>query len=172
MRKNKLLITVRYLSLLTVIFSFISLNETLSIFIILMLLCLLINSQFRFFSLRQAPYIICSLVVDLILFICLSSYQPQMVAYYFILPILDSILLLPRRYHLSLSCLIGMILLFLISHSFTLNQITSLFVFLIVAFLGLYIKEEHEKKLDAQLLYDELRISEEKLKQAKEELEL
>ena len=79
MRKNKLLITVRYLSLLTVIFSFISLNETLSIFIILMLLCLLINSQFRFFSLRQAPYIICSLVVDLILFICLSSYQPQMV---------------------------------------------------------------------------------------------
>ena len=65
-----------------------------------------------------------------------------------------------------------MILLFLISHSFTLNQITSLFVFLIVAFLGLYIKEEHEKKLDAQLLYDELRISEEKLKQAKEELEL
>lgn len=39
-------------------------------------------------------------------------------------------------------------------------------------FLGLYIKEEHEKKLDAQLLYDELRISEEKLKQAKEELEL
>ena len=31
MRKNKLLITVRYLSLLTVIFSFISLNETLSI---------------------------------------------------------------------------------------------------------------------------------------------
>ena len=49
MRKNKLLITVRYLSLLTVIFSFISLNETLSIFIILMLLCLLINSQFRFF---------------------------------------------------------------------------------------------------------------------------
>ena len=172
MRKNKLLITVRYLSLLTVIFSFISLNETLSIFIILMLLCLLINSKFRFFSLRQAPYIICSLVVDLILFICLSSYQPQMVAYYFILPILDSILLLPRRYHLSLSCLIGMILLFLISHSFTLNQITSLFVFLIVAFLGLYIKEEHEKKLDAQLLYDELRISEEKLKQAKEELEL
>ena len=56
MRKNKLLITVRYLSLLTVIFSFISLNETLSIFIILMLLCLLINSQFRFSSFFCASF--------------------------------------------------------------------------------------------------------------------
>lgn len=47
-----------------------------------------------------------------------------------------------------------------------------LFSLFIIGGLCLYIKEEHEKKLDAQLLYDELRISEEQLKQAKEELEL
>ena len=38
---------------------------------------------------------------------------------------------------------------------------------IIISCLASYIKEEHGKKLDAQVLYDELRISEEQLKQAK-----
>ncbi|MDY4815127.1 MAG: sensor histidine kinase [Turicibacter bilis] len=65
------------------------------------------------------------------------------------------------------------IILTLYYHSFTnVDEIFSLLFLIIISCLASYIKEEHGKKLDAQVLYDELRISEEQLKQAKEELEL
>lgn len=172
MRKNKLLIGVRYLSLLTILFSLISINQSLSVLMIIILLILLINSQVRFFSFRHPKSIICSLALDLILLVILSSFYPNMIAFYFILPAIDSILLLPRLYHVSLSFFIGIIILYLIIQDFSFTEMISLFIFFIMISLSLYIKDEHERKLDAQLLYDELRISEERLKQAKEELEL
>lgn len=168
MRKNKCLIFIRYLSLFCILFSIFSSNEPLSVSTIILFLSLLINSQIRFFSLTRSPFIICSLFLDLVLLLIL----PHVSAIYFTLLVIDSLLFLSRK-----DCLLPLILLIgglTIYHPQLLigAELVPLFSLFIIGGLCLYIKEEHEKKLDAQLLYDELRISEEQLKQAKEELEL
>ncbi len=168
MRKNKCLIVVRYLSLFCVLFSLMTLTESLSVMATILFLSLLINSQIRFFSLNRPPFIICSILLDLVLLLLM----PHSLALYFILPLIDSLLLLTLKDGLfPLIFLTGGLMIYR-PEILNPSQLVSLFSLFIIGGLCLYIKEEHEKKLDAQLLYDELRISEEQLKQAKEELEL
>ncbi len=168
MRKNKSLILVRYISLFSILFSLTASTELLSVNTTILFLILLINSQIRFFSLNRPPFIICSILLDLVLLLLM----PHSLALYFILPVIDSLLLLSQKD--CLFPLLFVIFSLIIYRPKILNSMNlpALFSLFIIGGLCLYIKEEHEKKLDAQILYDELRISEEKLKQAKEELEL
>lgn len=168
MRKNKSLILVRYISLFSILFSLTASTELLSVNTTILFLILLINSQIRFFSLNRPPFIICSILLDLVLLLLM----PHSLALYFILPVIDSLLLLSQKDYLF--PLLFVIFSLIIYRPKILNSMNlpALFSLFIIGGLCLYIKEEHEKKLDAQILYDELRISEEKLKQAKEELEL
>ena len=172
MRKNKLLIFARYLALFFILLSLFLFNSSILSSSIIIFLILLINSQIRFFSLNRPLWIICSILLDLGLILCLLQSHATAICLYFILPVLDVILLLSRNYHVMFLAIFSIILT-LYYHSFTnVDEIFSLLFLIIISCLASYIKEEHGKKLDAQVLYDELRISEEQLKQAKEELEL
>ena len=172
MRKNKLLIFARYLALFFILLSLFLFNSSILSSSIIIFLILLINSQIRFFSLNRPLWIICSILLDLGLILCLLQSHATAICLYFILPVLDVILLLSRNYHVMFLAIFSIILT-LYYHSFTnVDEIFSLLFLIIISCLASYLKEEHGKKLDAQVLYDELRISEEQLKQAKEELEL
>ena len=172
MRKNKLLIFARYLALFFILLSLFLFNSSILSSSIIIFLILLINSQIRFFSLNRPLWIICSILLDLGLILCLLQSHATAICLYFILPVLDVILLLSRNYHVMFLAIFSIILT-LYYHSFTnVDEIFSLLFLIIISCLASYIKEEHGKKLDAQVLYDELRISEKQLKQAKEELEL
>ena len=172
MRKNKLLIFARYLALFFILLSLFLFNSSILSSSIIIFLILLINSQIRFVSLNRPLWIICSILLDLGLILCLLQSHATAICLYFILPVLDVILLLSRNYHVMFLAIFSIILT-LYYHSFTnVDEIFSLLFLIIISCLASYIKEEHGKKLDAQVLYDELRISEEQLKQAKEELEL
>ncbi len=172
MRKNKLLIIVRYLALLFILTSLFSSHSSVPVYLITTFLLLLVNSQIRFFSLNHPRWIICSLLLDLALISLLFQTNHAPFFFYFLLPALDVILLLPRSYHVMFLA-ISLIITTLHYRSFTsVDDIFSFLFLSIVICLASYIKDEHEKKLDAQSLYDELRVSEEQLKQAKEEIEL
>lgn len=69
MRKNKLLIIVRYLALLFILTSLFSSHSSVPVYLITTFLLLLVNSQIRFFSLNRPRWIICSLLLDLALII-------------------------------------------------------------------------------------------------------
>lgn len=172
MRKNKLLIFVRYLALFFILLSLFLFNSSISTSSIIIFLLLLINSQIRFFSLNRLLWIICSILLDVGLILCLLQSHAIAICLYFILPVLDVILLLSRNYHVMFLVIFSIILTIYYRSFTNIDEIFSLLFLIIISCLASYIKEEHEKKLDAQVLYDELRISEEQLKQAKEELEL
>lgn len=172
MRKNKWLIFARYMALVYIIFPLVLSNGTVTVLTITLFLALLINSQIRFFSLQSPPFIICSLLVDIVLLLILSMGDLAPLPFYFILSVMDCILLLqPQQCVLPLVILIGGLLIYHPSF-FNITELIPLTIFMLIIGLCFYIKDEHKKKLDAQILYDELRISEEQLKQAKEELEL
>lgn len=172
MRKNKRLIFIRYLALFSILIILFLFNTSISSFTLIIFLLLLINSQIRFFSLNRPIWIICSICVDLILILLLFQINQGPFFFYFILPGLDVILHLSKNYHFMFTTIFFMILTLHYRLLTSVDHIFECLSLLIILCLASYIKDEHERKLDAQALYDELRISEEQLKQAKEELEL
>ena len=168
MRTMKLLMIARYLTLLLLFIPLFSSPISLGAPSIITCLLLVINSQLRFFTLQKKLY----LVADLLLIFILSTSYSLPLNFYYLLPVMDTILLLSRREHpvfFLLFCLTAL----LQKHPFhSMDFIIQLVILLIFATLSYHIREEREKKLDAQKLYDELRISEKQLKTAKDELEL
>lgn len=172
MRTMKLLMIARYLTLLLLFIPLFSSPISLGAPSIIICLLLVINSQLRFFTLQKKLYLRLSLVADLLLIFILSTSYLLPLNFYYLLPVMDTILLLSRREHpvfFLLFCLTAL----LQKHPFhSMDFIIQLVILLIFATLSYHIREEREKKLDAQKLYDEIRISEKQLKTAKDELEL
>ena len=118
-RKNKLLIFARYLALFFILLSLFLFNSSILSSSIIIFLILLINSQIRFFSLNRPLWIICSILLDLGLILCLLQSHATAICLYFILPVLDVILLLSRNYHVMFLAIFSIIFLTLYYHSFT-----------------------------------------------------
>jgi signal transduction histidine kinase len=171
-----LLIFIRYLSLalsLAAAINFIKPAKSINIYFITLFLVFIINNQFRFFNFRKKTlYFIISIFIELALGIIIFTYYGGILFLLLFNVLLDIAINIKNKYvKFILTAVIILLLIFMGQTSLELTMSIVLSAAAVGA-LGAFINEEREKKLEAQKLYDKLRISEEELKNAKEELEI
>lgn len=144
------------------------------------LLLYIINTQIRIYFLKaNRPLIICDLLIELIIIYLLCSNFGGFTFVYYFITILDASIMLSKIEAILMISITSVTIIVLSLHpNYSILQnypmINAIFNTLIVIgfiILGGYIKEEQDKKKEAQKLYDQIRISEEKLKDAYNRLE-
>ncbi len=175
MDKKVLFTILRYTSLVLSIWSsgFLMVSgKSLDIGFIALSLIFIINNQVRFFSIpKRSVYFSASILVEAALSLIIFQYYGGIIFLLLFSILLDSTIYINNKYITGgLVSLIIIILIVTGQTDFKLAVSGTLSAAAIGA-LGIYIKEERERKHEAQKLYDKLRISEEELKKAKENLE-
>lgn len=170
MKNSKELLIVRYISLVYLIFSIILSggNSSLGLAIILVII---LNNNLRIFYFKKEIYNILSIILEFILIILSQYLFKGAIALYLIGTIIDIYSLENKK---SRNILLAISLaLVLITIPFESKKYISInLVFLCMIYILIkYIEKLYESKILANELYDKLRISEEELKESKEELE-
>lgn len=172
MANKKILIFIRYLSIIFIIAT-ISVNNKIDIYGVGFVLVYIINNQLRFFTYNnKKSFIVISILIEwIVVYFTFSSYGGMMF-FYFLPSILDSAFLIDGVLSYTVS-LLGVVAMLVCGKSLFTNE-ALLSTFSLMTFLALsnYIKEEVKGKRRAQDLYDKLRLSENELKKAKEDLEI
>lgn len=171
MANKKILIFIRYLSIIFIIAT-ISINNKIDIYGVGFILVYIINNQLRFFTYNKKSFIVISILIEWIVAYVTSSNYGGMMFFYFLPSILDSAFLIDGRLSYTVS-LLGVVTMLVCGKSlFTNETLLSTFSLMTLLALSNYIKEEVKGKRRAQDLYDKLRLSENELKKAKEDLEI
>ena len=170
MKDSKELLIVRYISLVYLIFSIILSkgNSSLGLAIILVII---LNNNLRIFYFKKEIYNILSIILEFILIILSQYLFEGAIALYLIGTIIDIYSLENKK---SRNILLAISLaLILITIPFESEKYIAInLVFLCIIYILIkYIEKLYESKILANELYDKLRISEEELKESKEELE-
>jgi signal transduction histidine kinase len=173
--KKILLIILRYLAIsfsLAASILMMKAGVNVNIYFISFYLIFIINNQLRFFSLsKRFIFYALSLILEFALaFIIFYSFGGILFLLLFCI-LMDVSMNISNKYiRLCFQFLIITVILMngQVADGQTLSNILSIIA---VGGLSSFIKDETEKKLEAQKLYDKLRISEEELKAAKEEVE-
>lgn len=172
--ENKTFLITRYLTIFVIILG-ITFTEidTLSFFVVALILFFIINTQLRYFIFRDrnVPVFI-SIIIDWVLGYIFCTNFNSFLFPYFILGIIDSFFLLDN-FSNYISSILGILALLFAGKNLPINQLLSYMTAIIV--LGLIssiIKEEHHKKLKAEDLYHMLRKSEDTLIKTNQELEV
>ncbi|HEY5560381.1 MAG TPA: sensor histidine kinase [Clostridiaceae bacterium] len=169
-------IIIRYCTLLMIITGIVVDKEqhstVLTTEMIIFIFIFIINNQLRFFSINKSYGKIASFVVEIIFIFIAFNWLGGYLITYLILAAIDGNILFKNPWK---SIFNGAILIealyFSINKSLEFRFINVGLVIIVIALLY-YVKDENDKKLEAQDLYDKLRISEEKLKKANRDLEL
>lgn len=172
MANKKILIFIRYLSIIFIIAT-ISNNNKIDIYGVGFILVYIINNQLRFFTYNnKKSFIVISILIEWIVAYFTFSNYGGMMFFYFLPSILDSAFLIDGGISYTVS-LLGVIAMLVCGKSlFTNETLLSTFSLMTLLALSNYIKEEVKGKRRAQDLYDKLRLSENELKKAKEDLEI
>lgn len=139
----------------------------------------IINTQIRAYYLKSKNYKLYSIILDFILCSLMYHYINNFIVIYYFISILDAAIMLPKI------CSYIMLGIFSIVTSFEnvklplklntsydiINILFSIMLICTLGFMGEKVNEEKRRKFEAQELYDKLRISEEKLKEAYDKLE-
>ncbi|WP_027624044.1 sensor histidine kinase [Clostridium lundense] len=172
MWNKSLLVSIRYFCILAIIAIIVMNKINLTTSIIIFIFIFLINNQIRFFSLDKNIYKSLSFILEIIFTVIAYKWIGGYLIMYLILAAIDSNTLFkkPVKHIFNIGIILeGIILLFNESLEFKFINIVLLMVFIGILYL---IQDENDKKIEAQKLYDRLRISEEKLKNANRDLEL
>lgn len=172
MWNKSLLIFIRYflifIMLLGIVVNRINLTTSMIIFIFIFL----INNQIRFFSLSRTFYRMISIVIELSFIFFAYKWIGGYLITYLLLVAIDSNILFkkPIKHILNLVIILQGVI-------FSLNgtlefKLMNLGLLIIVIAILYLIEDESDKKVEAQMLYDKLRLSEEKLKTANRDLEV
>jgi len=173
---KKVLFTIlRYTSLVLSLWSSVFLmisGKSVDISFIALSLIFIINNQIRFFSIpKRSIYFSASILVEAALSLIIFQHYGGIIFLLLFSILLDSTIYINNKYITGASVsLIIAILVFTGQTDFKLT-VSGILSAATIGALGIYIKEERERKHEAQKLYDKLRISEEELKKAKENLE-
>ncbi|NKF06704.1 sensor histidine kinase [Clostridium gasigenes] len=172
MWNKSLLIFIRYFLILIMIFGIVINRTNLNTAMIIFIFIFLINNQIRFFSLHKTFYKIVSFVIEFIFIIVAYKWIGGYLITYLILLAIDSNIFFekPLKHIFNLGIILQGILLSL-NETLEFKFINIALLIFVVSILYL-IKDESDRKLEAQMLYDKLRVSEEKLKSANRDLEV
>lgn len=171
MEKSKELLLIRYISFIILMAQiFIEENNT-SILSIIFVLLFIINNNLRLFYFRNDKLIIFSMIVELIIVPIAYLNFGGSILFYLIGLTIDAFTL---KYEKVKYMFLVVILLILLSSKFNKN-LESGFINLVIMFIFIillnYISRLHSTKIEAQRLYDKLRVSEENLIETKIYLE-
>lgn len=137
---------------------------------IVILLIYIINNQLRYFILpREKNYIVSSLIIEILLGYNLYTLAGNFGGLIFILLLIDIIYMFKKVY--ILIYILGITLLIITQKNLEL-LISWLIAALPIFLLLTKVKDEEERKLEAQNLYDKLREKDEELKRVNKELEV
>lgn len=171
MEKSKELLLMRYTALVILFIQLFVQGGNTSIVCLVSYLLFVINNNLRIFYLKKDIYKICSTIVELIFIPIISVNFGGTVIFYLIGVSID----LFTIKSMAIKIVLGGIILFISAEPFTTadlkDNITCLVLIAILFMLLRYIASLYSTKLEAQKLYDKLRISEEKLIEANTELE-
>ncbi len=170
MKNSKELLIVRYISLVYLIFSIILSggNSSLGLAIILVII---LNNNLRIFYFKKEIYNILSIILEFILIILSQYLFEGAIALYLIGTIIDIYSLENKKSrNILLAISLALILITIPFESEKYIAINLVFLCMIYILIK-YIEKLYESKILANELYDKLRISEEELKESKEELE-
>lgn len=172
MWNKKLFTFLRYYTLLLIIIGIIVKNKNINSAMIIFIFLFIINNQLRFFSLEDSYQKSISFAIELILIVISYKWIGGYLITYLILSAIDSNILFGRFIQSFFNIVIAFIGIY-----FSYNENLE-FKFFTLGLLGViiailyFIKDENDKKLQAQELYDKLRISEDKLVKANKDLEI
>lgn len=171
MEKSKELLLMRYTALVILFIQLFVQGGNTSIVCLVSYLLFVINNNLRIFYLKKDIYKICSTIVELIFIPIIAVNFGGTVIFYLIGVSID----LFTIKSMAIKIVLGGIILFISAEQFTTadlkDNITCLVLIAILFMLLRYIASLYSTKLEAQKLYDKLRISEEKLIEANTELE-
>lgn len=170
---NKKILIIRYFILAILIFSIAGYKENVDVYTVILVLIFIINNQVRFFTYKDRKYIVfLSLILEWIISYFLSKYYGGLIFYYMSIGIVDGIFLLKGGLHYIF---IGLAIFTfgLMSRNLNSNIIVLNAVSLVaLGILSSHVKDESDRLVKAEELYDKLRISEEQLKKANSDLEI
>lgn len=171
--ESKAFLIARYSTILIIILG-ITLTgaDDLSFFAIALILFFIINTQLRYFLfMDKLIFVFTSIILDWILGYILFQIYDGLLLPYFILGMIDSFFLL-SNYTSYISSILGILTLFFAGKKLPIDQLlTSITAIIIIGLISSIIKEEHNKKLQAEDLYHMLRKSEDDLIKTNHELE-
>lgn len=170
MQKSKEFLIIRYLSIAFLILETFVIQDT-NIINVSLVLLYIINNQLRMYTLSGKKAISISMIIDVILILSLGIMGKIQVMACGIIMMIDSI-----NINKSLNRIIFNIMVIVASSTIlfkdaTLSKGYRIFFLIIVALIIEYVVREHKEKLNAQDLYNKLRIFGEELKKANRNLE-
>lgn len=172
MDSRKTFIIMRYVIILFMIIGIAINNKSFNNLILIFILILIVNNQLRFFSLDKSWQRKLSLAVEIALTIFANMYIGGYLFTYLILLAIDSNILF-KKFDAAIFDVLIIIEGIYFSMNYSLNmKFTNLGISILIIAILYFTRDENDKKLKAQNLYDRLRISEEKLKRANKELEM
>ncbi|ERI91670.1 histidine kinase [Clostridiales bacterium oral taxon 876 str. F0540] len=147
-------------------------GKSIDIYFITLFLVFVINNQVRFFSIpKKSIYFLISILVEAALSLIIFNNYGGITFLLLFSILLDSTMYISSKYITAGLISLIIAILILLGQTDLKLTISSVLAAIAVGALGVYIKEETERKHEAQKLYDKLRISEEELKKAKDNLE-
>ncbi|OPJ55724.1 sensor histidine kinase [Clostridium oryzae] len=171
MEKQQPIIFVRYYVIFLIIFGILLDRHTLNSISIIFILIYIINNQLRFFSFSKEIYKIGSYFLELILILVLYEKVGGYAFTYLILASIDANVIF--KFPLSIifdAVVIGEGIYFSVPETIACKMYTIGSITAIIAIL-LFVKQQETRKIQAQDLYDKLRVSEKKLIEANRDLE-
>lgn len=166
------LIFMRYFTILIIAVSMVINKATISSEMLILVLIYIVNNQLRFFSLEMDCLKVISFILEIILIFAAYTWIGGYLFPYLALAAIDSNIFFKNPLKMIFNTAI-----ILMSIYFSINQsmefkLINIGLTIIIISIFYYTREENDKKLQAQELYDELRISQEKLKKANSDLEI
>ncbi|MDF2674901.1 MAG: histidine kinaselike ATPase [Clostridiales bacterium] len=172
MENKSTLIFIRYFTILIIAVGMVINRTEVNSEMLILILTYIVNNQLRFFSLDRGYLRVISFVLEIILVIAANRYFGGYSFPYLVLAAIDSNMLFKNPLKIFFNAVIV-----LMSIYFSINQtlefkLINIGLTVIIIAVFYFTKDENDKKLQAQELYDELRISQEKLKKANRDLEV
>lgn len=170
MQKSKEFFIIRYLSIIFLILETFIIEDT-NIVNVSLILLYIINNQLRMYTISRKNTIIISMILDVFLIFALGIQSNVQVMACGIIIMIDSI-----NIHKEINRIVFNMLVIVASSTILIKETIlsngyRIFFLVIVALIVEYVVREHKEKLNAQDLYDKLRISGEELKKANRNLE-
>lgn len=172
MWNKKLLTVIRYSLLFIIMASIVIHNRDINKIDIIFILVFIINNQIRFFSLDKNIYKLISFIFELAIIIGFYKYIGGYLFAYLVLVALDSNILFKNPIKTILNIVLTIEGIILSLEEPLDIQIMNMSIVIVLILILYFINDEYNKKIEAQELYDKLRVSEEKLKKANKDLEM
>ncbi|PRR81841.1 sensor histidine kinase [Clostridium vincentii] len=169
MNKSRELLSIRYISIIVLFMEIFINNNDIKYIAVIFVLFLTLNNHLRIYYIKNEMLMILSLVLEIISIGIVHSFFGGNIIFYLLGIIIDTYTIRAKILRMGL---LGLVFIAVaINSEISGTSLTNLVVLTLIYIFLYYIEELYKSKLDAQNLYDKLKVSEEKLIDVNEELE-